>query len=73
MIDRKKFWSTNKKMLTYDNIQKIETSQVDDDIIGGLLDYVYFKSYYEIIAIYVNNKYYMLFQKQYNKSILQKI
>ena len=26
-------------MLTYDNIQKIETSQVDDDIIGGLLDY----------------------------------
>ena len=73
MIDRKKFWSTSKKMLTYDNIQKIETSQVDDDIIGGLLDYVYFKSYYEIIAIYVNNKYYMLFQKQYNKSILQKI
>ena len=60
-------------MLTYDNIQKVETSQVDDDIIGGLLDYVYFKSYYEIIAIYVNNKYYMLFQKQYNKSILQKI
>ena len=73
MIDRKKFWSTSKKMLTYDNIQKVETSQVDDDIIGGLLDYVYFKSYYEIIAIYVNNKYYMLFQKQYNKSILQKI
>ena len=73
MIDRKKFWSTSKKMLTYDNIQKIETSQVDDDIIGGLLDYVYFESYYEIIAIYINNKYYMLFQKQYNKSILQKI
>ena len=36
MIDRKKFWSTSKKMLTYDNIQKIETSQVDDDIITRL-------------------------------------
>ena len=51
MIDRKKFWSTSKKMLTYDNIQKIETSQEDDDIIDCLLDYVYFKSYYKIIAI----------------------
>ena len=38
-------------MLTYDNIQKIETSQEDDDIIVCLLDYVYFKSYYKIIAI----------------------
>ena len=58
---------------TYDNIQKIETSQEDDFIIGCLLDYVYFKSYYKIIAISVNNKYYMLFQKQYNKLNLQKI
>ena len=48
MIDGKKFWSTSKKMLTY-NIQKIETE--DDYIIGSLVDYVYFKSYYKIIAI----------------------
>ena len=36
MIDRKKIWSTSKKMLTYENIQKTETSQVDDDIITRL-------------------------------------
>ena len=51
VTDRKNFWSNRKKMLTYDNIQKIETSQDDDDIIDYLLDYVYFKSYYKIIAI----------------------
>ena len=35
----------------YDNIRKIATGQGDDDIAGCLLDYNYFRSHYEIIAI----------------------
>ena len=38
-------------MRTYDNIRKIETGHVDDYTTSCLLDYVYFKNYYKIIAI----------------------
>ena len=31
------------------NIQKIETSQEDDYIIGCLIGYVFFKSYYKMV------------------------
>ena len=34
----------------YDNIQKIATSEWDDYTTGFLLDYVYFKNYYEMIS-----------------------
>ena len=37
--------------MTYDSIQKIATGQVDDYTSGCLLDYNYFKNYYEMIAI----------------------
>ena len=35
----------------YDNIWKIETRQGDDYTTGCLLDYLYFKTYYKLIAI----------------------
>ena len=36
---------------TYDDNQKIATGQGDDYTTGYLLDYVYFKNYYKMIAI----------------------
>ena len=36
---------------TYDNIRKIATGQGDDYTTGCLLDYPYFKKYYNLIAI----------------------
>ena len=48
----KLFRSTSKSNLrTYNNIQKMVTSQVDDYATGCLLDYPYFKNYYKMIAI----------------------
>ena len=41
---------------TYDNIQKIATGQGDDYTTGCLLDYLYFKNYYEMIAIDINKR-----------------
>ena len=38
-------------LITYDNIQKIATGQGDDYKTGCLLDYLYFKNYYRMIAI----------------------
>ena len=35
---------------TYDSIQKIATDQRDDYTTGCLLDYVYFKNYFKMIA-----------------------
>ena len=37
--------------VTYDNIRKIATGQGDDYTTGGLLDYIYFKKCYKMIAI----------------------
>ena len=36
---------------TYDNIRKIATGQDDDYTTRCLLDYLYFKKYYKLIAI----------------------
>ena len=38
-------------MKTYDNVQKIATSQGGDYTAGCLLDYNYFNNYYKMIAI----------------------
>ena len=53
MIDRKNFFDQPIKnhKITYDNIRKIATIQGDDYTTGCLLDYVYFKKYYKMIAI----------------------
>ena len=39
---------------TYNKIRKIETGQGDDYTTSGLLDYVYFKDCYKMIAIYIS-------------------
>ena len=41
----------NNLRIIYDNIWKIETRQGDDYTTGCLLDYLYFKTYYKLIAI----------------------
>ena len=41
----------NYNLLTYDIIREIATGQEDDYTNGCLLDYVYFKNYYKMIAI----------------------
>ena len=37
--------------VTYENIRKIATSKGDDYTTGGLLDYLYFKDSYKMIAV----------------------
>ena len=53
MIDGKNFFNQPIKndKITYENIRKIATGQGDDYTTGCLLDYVYFKKYYKMIAI----------------------
>ena len=46
MIDGKNFFDQ-----PYDNIRKIATSQKGDLTTSCLLDYVYFRNYYKMIAI----------------------
>ena len=50
MIDGKIVFDQTIK-ITYENIRKIATSQGDDYRTGCLLDYVYAKDYYKVIAI----------------------
>ena len=40
-----------KDFKTYENIKKIATGRGDDYTTGWLLDYVYFKKYYKMIAL----------------------
>ena len=54
MIDGKNFFDQpvkNDDLITCENIQKIATGQGDNYTTGCLLDYNYFKNYYEMIAI----------------------
>ena len=53
MIDRKSFFGQPQKneKVTYENIRKTATGQGDDYTTGCLLDYIYFKSYYKMIAV----------------------
>ena len=53
MIDRQNFFDQpiRNNLITYDNIRKIATGQEDDYMIGCLMDYIYFKNYYKVIAI----------------------
>ena len=41
----------NNDLKTYDNIRKFATGQGDDYITGFLLDYIYSKKYYKLIAV----------------------
>ena len=53
MIDGKNFFDQPVKNdnVTYENIRKIATSQGDDYTTDCLLDYIYFKNYYKMIAV----------------------
>ena len=53
MIDGKNFFDQpiNSNLKTYDNIRKIATGKGDNYATGCLLDYIYFKNYYKMIAI----------------------
>ena len=53
MIDGKNFFDQPVKNdnVTYENIRKIALGQGDDYTAGCLLDYIYFKKYFKMIAI----------------------
>ena len=53
MTDGKNFFDQPVKndKVTYENIRNIATGQGDDYTTGCLLDYVYFKNYYKMIAV----------------------
>ena len=53
MIDGKNFFDQSVKNdnVTYENIRKIATGQGDDYTTGCLLDYIYFRNYYKMIAV----------------------
>ena len=53
MIDGRNFFDQPVKndLRTHDNIRKIAIGQGDDYTTGCLLDYPYFKNYYNLIAI----------------------
>ena len=53
LIDGKNFFDQPIKnnKVTYENIRKIATGQGDDYTTGCLLDYIYFKNYYKMIAV----------------------
>ena len=53
MSDGKNFFDQpiNSNFKTYENIRKISTGKGNDYTTGCLLDYVYFKTFYEMIAV----------------------
>ena len=52
MIDGKKcFHQPIKNEVTYQNIRKLATGQGDDYATGCLLNYIYVKKYYTMIAV----------------------
>ena len=53
MIDGKNFFDhpVKNNNVTYENIRKIATGQWQDYTTGCLLDYIYFKNYYKMIAV----------------------
>ena len=58
MIDGKNFFDQTIKnnKVTYKNIRKIATGQGDDYTAGCLLEYIYVKKYYKMIAVDLNKK-----------------
>ena len=53
VIDGKNFFdqSIKNNKVTYENIRKIAIGQGDDYTTGCLLEYIYFKKYYQMIAV----------------------
>ena len=57
MIDGKNFFDQPVKndKVTHENIREISTGHGDDYTTGCLLDYIYFKKYYKMIAVDLRN------------------
>ena len=76
MIDGKNFFdlSVESDVRAHDNSRKIAKGLGDDYTTGFLLDYIYFKNYYKMIAIDLcKQQELMLIQKQYNKLVLLEV
>ena len=58
MIDGKNLFDqiVKNNKVTYDNIRKSSTGQGDDYTTGCLLDYIYFKNYCKMIAVYISKQ-----------------
>ena len=58
MIDDKNFSDQpiNSDLKTHDSIRKISTGKGDDYTTGCLLDYIYLKNYYKMIAIDISKQ-----------------
>ena len=58
MIDGKNFFNEPVKndKVTYENIRKIATGWGDDYTTGCLLDYIYFKNCYKMVAVDLNKQ-----------------
>ena len=58
MIHGKNFFDqpVKNELVTYENIRKIAIGQGDDYTTGCLLDYNYFKKYFQMIAINLSNQ-----------------
>ena len=58
MIDGKNFFNEPVKndKVTYENIRKIATGWGDDSTTGCLLDYIYFKNCYKMVAVDLNKQ-----------------
>ena len=58
MIDGQNFFDqpVNNDQRAYNNIRRITIGHVDDYTTGCLLDYIYFKNYYKMIAIHLSKQ-----------------
>ena len=58
MVDGKNFFDqlVKNNKVTYENIRKNATGQGDDYTTGCLLDYIYFKNYCKMIAVYISKQ-----------------
>ena len=58
MIDGQKFFDQpiRNNLMKYDHIRKTSTVQGDDYTTGCLPDYIYFKKYHKMIAIYLSKQ-----------------
>ena len=77
MIDGKNYFDQPIKdnKVTHENIRKVTTGQGDHYTTGCLLDYIYFKNYYKMIAVDLSKQQALDADplKLFNKLILQQI
>ena len=77
MLDGKNYFDQPIKdnKVTHENIRKVTTGQGDHYTTGCLLDYIYFKNYYKMIAVDLSKQQALDADplKLFNKLILQQI